>query len=129
MPVFNHAKPKPSRINKRLEWHPSFMGLAMFGDTLLGIFARPHLDRSNDRRHVMDSAAFAARSTTDKALVYFNRMHAADAIALGPDHCRPEFMQDLEGGFVAGKPELALELKRGLARGLSCHQIGTPKPS
>src|ERR1700693_2634216 len=73
MPVFNHAKPKPSSINKRLEWHPSFMGLAMFGDTLLGIFACPHLDRSNDRRHVMGCAAFAPSSTTVSTHVYFEQ--------------------------------------------------------
>src|ERR1039457_902593 len=106
MAVFYHAKPKPSRINKLFERDCSLMGLAICGGPLISILAGLNLDGPDNRRHVMNAAAFAAGSTTDKALIHLNPVNAADAIALGSDHACPELMEDLEGGFIAGKPEL-----------------------
>jgi len=45
----------------------------------------------------------------------------ADLIPLWPDHTSPELVEDLESGFIARKPKLALELKRRLAGRLGCH--------
>src|ERR1019366_8292846 len=128
MSVWNHAESKPSRVNQFFERRAFFMGLAMFGGTLIGVFTNSNLDRANHRGHVVNTPAFSARSSADKALIHFDRMLAADTVPLWPDHSRPEFVQDLEGGFITGKSKLPLELKSGLAWSLCCDQIGTPEP-
>jgi hypothetical protein len=55
---------------------------------------------------------------TDRALAEKSRSNHAGA----------ELVEDLKGGFVTGKPDLALELCGGHARGLAGHQIGRPEP-
>jgi hypothetical protein len=104
------------------------MFLMVLGDPIFSILAPTHLDRSDYNRHMMNAATFAAGAASDEAFVNFDWMLAPNAIPLWPDHAGPELMQNLESGFIASKTELALKLKRGLARGLGCHEITSPKP-
>src|ERR1035441_10912749 len=76
----------------------------------------------------LESAAHAPHMAPDQALVNLNRMLATDTVTLWPDHAGTELMEDLEGCFVARKPELALKLKGRLPRRLGCHEITRPKP-
>jgi hypothetical protein len=59
---------------------------------------------------MVNASAFAACSTTHKAFIYFDRVFAANTIALWTDHSGPQLVQDLEGGFITGEAELPLEL-------------------
>ena len=97
------------------------MFLPMLSGPIFGIFAAPHLDRAGHNRYVMHTAALAPSAASDEAFVNFDWMLAPNAVPLWPDHAGSEFMQNLESGFIASKAELALKLKRGLARRLRCH--------
>jgi hypothetical protein len=104
------------------------MFLAMFGGSFFGILPPADLYGPDHRCHVMRALAFAPGAAANQAFVNLNRMLAPDAVPLWPDHAGTELVQDLEGGFITRKPELALELERGLAGRLGCHQITGPKP-
>jgi hypothetical protein len=95
--------------------------LAVLCSAIFRIFAQADLYSPNDRCHVVLPLALASRAPANQALVNLNRMLAPNAVALWPDHASPEFVENLEGGFITRKPELALELERGLAWGLGCH--------
>jgi len=94
------------------------MRLEMLGGSGFSIFARPDLDGPNDGGHVVNAAAFAARPATDQAFVHFNRVFAANTIAIWPNHSNAQLMKNLKGGLITGKPQLALKLKSRLARRL-----------
>ena len=53
---------------------------------------------------------------------------AADAVLIRPNHTSAELVEDLKGGFVTGKPDLALELCGRHAGRLAGNQIGRPEP-
>jgi hypothetical protein len=95
--------------------------LAVFCCPFLSVLAKADLYGPDDRRHVVHPLALAPRAATDQALVNFNWMLATNAVAFWPDHPGPELVENLEGGFIAREPELALELKRGLAGRLGGH--------
>jgi hypothetical protein len=97
------------------------MFLPMLSGPIFGIFAASHLDRAGHNRHVMHTAALAPSAASDEAFVNFDWMLAPNALPLWPDHAGPELMQNLKSGFIASKAELALKLKRRLARRLGCH--------
>jgi hypothetical protein len=102
--------------------------LSVFGGSIFPVFPSPDLDGPNDCSHVMDARPLAASPSANQAFVNLNGMLPANAIPLRADHPGPKLVKDLEGSFIAGEPELALELKRRLAWGLGCHQITRPKP-
>jgi len=87
------------------------MPLEMLGGSRFSIFARPNLDGPYDGGHVVNAAAFAARPATDEAFVHFDRVFAANAIAIWPNHSGAQLMKNLKGGLITGKPQLALKLK------------------
>jgi hypothetical protein len=77
----------------------------------------------------VNAAALAARATADPSFIDFNVITgAADAILIRSNHGGAELVENLKGGFVARKPDLALELRRRHARRLASDQIGRPKP-
>jgi hypothetical protein len=126
--AFNNPEPEPPGIDELLKWNAAFVLLAVLGDPIFGILSAAHFNCSSYERHVMDTTTFAAGSAPDQALINFNHMLASDAISLWTDHTGPQLMEYLEGGFIAGKPELALKLERGLAWRLSGDQITSPEP-
>src|ERR1019366_451875 len=126
--AFYHSQPEPARVNEFLERHAALMVLAVFRRTVFGVFTQPDLYGPDDRCPVVHPFALAPRAPANQALVHLDGVHAADAVALWPNHTGPELMENLEGCFVARKSELALELKCGLAGCLGCHQIGRPEP-
>jgi len=52
---------------------------------------------------------------------------AADPFLIRSNHTGAELVENLKGGFVTGKPNLALEQCGGHARVLAGHQIGRPE--
>jgi hypothetical protein len=126
--AFNNPEPEPPGIDELLQRNAAFVLPPVLGDPIFGILSAAHFNCSGYKCHVMDAATFAAGSAPDQALINFNHMLAADAISLWTDHTGPQLMEYLEGGFIAGKSELALKLERGLAWRLSCDQITSPEP-
>src|SRR3954468_21794340 len=80
---------------------------------------------------VMDASAFATGLAAHICLVNFDMILrvAADPVPVRPHHAGPQFVEDLEGGFVSAQPELLLELDCRHARRVGCNQICTPKPN
>jgi len=78
------------------------MPLEMLGGSGFGTFGRPNLDGPYDGGHVVNAAAFAARPATDEAFVHFDRVLAADAIAIWPNHSSAQLMKNLKGGLITG---------------------------
>ena len=78
----------------------------------------------------MNAPALATRATADPGFIDFDVIagSAADPILIRSNHAGAELVEDLKGGFVTGKPDLALELCGGHAGGLTGHQIGRPEP-
>jgi hypothetical protein len=109
------TKPQPSRIDAAL--------------VLLAVIReRPNLYSADHDRLVMDSATFAACLAADQAFINFDRMLAANGIALGANHTGAELVEYLKGSLITRERKLALELNGGLARGLRGHEIRAPKP-
>jgi len=97
------------------------MVLAVFGSPGFAIFAQAHFHGSNDCGHAMNAGLFSLGSATNEAFIQLDYMLSANAVTLGPDHAGTELVEKLEGCFIAREPELALELERRLAWGLSGH--------
>jgi len=78
----------------------------------------------------VNAPALATRATADPGFIDFDVIagSAADPILIRSNHAGAELVEDLKGGFVTGKPDLALELCGGHAGGLAGHQIGRPEP-
>jgi hypothetical protein len=114
-PVGYDAKAQPSRIDA-----PSVL-LAL-------VCPRPNLYSADDNSFVMRTATLPSRLAADQAFVNFDRMLAANGIALWSDHASAELVKDLESRLVAGERELALELNGGLSWDLRGHQVRAPKP-
>jgi hypothetical protein len=113
--VWHDTKPQSSRINA--------------ASVLLTIGrARPNLDRPDDKSLVMDAATLAARLAADHAFVNFDRMLAANGIALWTNHASAELVEYLKSGLITRERELALELNGGLSGHLRGHEIRAPKP-
>ena len=104
------------------------MVLAILRRTVFGILATADLYSPDYYCHIVLPLASASVATADQTFVNLDWVLAADAIPFRADHTGPKFMKDLERGFVAREPELALELKRGLAGRLGCNQISAPEP-
>ena len=95
---------------------------------LVTIIAGAHLDRADHRGLMMNAAPFAPRLAADEAFIDFDRMFAADPVALRAHHARSQLVQNREGRFIAVQPELPLKLERRLSRRLRCHQVSAPEP-
>ena len=87
-----------------------------------------NLNGSHDYRLVMNAAPLAARFAADKAFVNFDLMFIADSITFRPDHSSPQFVKNLERGFIAADRKLALELDGGLTGNLRSHEVCAPEP-
>jgi hypothetical protein len=124
----NHSEPESARIDEFLERRAAFVILAVFRGSFLSIFAAADLYRPDYRCHVVCPFALTPGATANQAFINLNRMLASNTVTLGPNHAGTELVKDLEGSFITRKPELALELKRGLAGCLGRHQITSPKP-
>jgi hypothetical protein len=92
------------------------------------VSARPNLYRPDDKSLVMDAATFAACLAADHAFVNFDRMLAANGIALWANHASAELVKYLKGSLITREPKLTLELNGALAGGLRGHQVRAPKP-
>jgi hypothetical protein len=114
--IRHDAKPQPSCID------PAFVRLN-------AILARPDLDGSDYDRFVVRATAFSARLAADIALIDFDRMLTADAVAFWANHASAKLVEYLKGRLIAGKCELTLELNGGLTGYLCGHEVCAPKPS
>ena len=114
-PVWHDAKPQPSSINAA-------------SVLLTIILARPNLYSSNHDRLMVDAATFPPRLAADHALIDFNRVLAADGIALGTNHTGAQLVENLEGCLITSERKLALELNGGLSGNLRGHEVRAPKP-
>jgi hypothetical protein len=92
------------------------------------ILTRPNLYSTNHDRLVMCAATFASRLAADQAFINFDRMLAANGVALGANHTGAELMEYLKGRLVATESKLPLELDGGLSGDLRGHEIRAPKP-
>ena len=92
------------------------------------VCARPNLNGSDYDRLVVHTATFAARLATDHAFINFDRMLAANSVALGANHASAELVEYLKGGLITRERKLALELNGGLSGNLRGHQVRAPKP-
>ena len=74
--------------------------------------ALSHFNGAGDKKLVVNALALAARAAADPGFVDFDMVAglAADAVLIRPNHTSAELVEDLKGGFVTGKPDLALEL-------------------
>lgn len=97
--------------------------------SLLRLFPQPHFDSTNHCGHVMNAPALSPRPAADKALIHFDWMLPANAVTFRAHHASSEFVEDLEGCLIPGKPKLALELHGGLPRSLCRHEVSPPEPS
>jgi hypothetical protein len=114
-PICHDAKPQPPGIDAARAH-------------LAVILTRPNFDGANYGSLVMRAPSLSARLTADKAFIYFNRVIASDGVALGTNHARAEFVENLKGRLIAAECKLALELNGGLAGRLRRHEIRAPKP-
>jgi hypothetical protein len=92
------------------------------------ICARSNLDSADHDRLVMGSATLAACLAADQAFINFDRMLAANGIALWANHTGAELVEYLKGSLITRERKLALELNGALAGGLRGHEIRAPKP-
>jgi hypothetical protein len=92
------------------------------------ICARPNLYGADHDRLVMSAATFAACLAADHAFINFDRMFAANGIALGANHTSAKLVEYLKGRLVATESKLPLELDGGLSGDLRGHEIRAPKP-
>ena len=92
--------------------------------------ALSHFNGAGDKKLVVNAPALAARAAADPGFVDFDMVAglAADAVLIRPNHTSAELVEDLKGGFVTGKPDLALELCGRHAGRLAGNQIGRPEP-
>src|SRR5260221_2439135 len=90
-----------------------------------------NLDGGRNQRLVVDTPAFAACPSTDPHLIDFAMLlwSRADTVLIGPHHACSEFVQNLEGGLITGRPELALELHGGHAGRLAGNKVCCPEPT
>ena len=66
----------------------------------------------------MNAPALATRATADPGFIDFDVIagSAADPILIRSNHAGAELVEDLKGGFVTGKPDLALEIRKRLRK-------------
>ncbi len=114
-PIWNDAKPQPSRIDSALV-------------LLAVISARPNFNRSDDKSLVVDAASLAARLAADKTLIDLDGRLAAYCVSFWADHASAQLVKNLKRRFITTKGKLALELDGRLSRDLRSHQVRAPKP-
>ena len=87
-------------------------------------------DGSSHQCLVVNAPAFITRPAADPGFIHLDMLSrpAADPVPIGPNHARAKLVQNAEGGFVPGQPELPLKLHRRHARRLAGNQIGGPEP-
>jgi len=127
-PAWDNAQAEPARINKLLEGDASIVVLPIFCRAALRIFPLADFHRADDGGHIVNAAASSMPMAADEAFIHFHRVFPADTVPRRADHPGAQFMEDLEGGFIARQAKLALKLKGGLAWGLGRYQVGCPKP-
>lgn len=123
------AEPKTPGVSKFLDRDAFFVGIPPLRAASFSVLSRPHLDSANNRRLMMGSFTFPARTPTYIAFVYFDGMRRPDGVAIGPYHTGAEFVKHRERRFIGSDAKLALELDGRLAGRLCRHEIGAPKPS
>ncbi len=96
-----------------------------------GTLVLADFDGACHEHHVVDTAPFAPRASTNPGFVGldgFVRL-AADPVLVGTHHADTQLVKNLESGFVARQPELALELDSRHAGRLAGNKVRTPKPN
>jgi len=88
------------------------------------------LDCAGNQHFVGDAPAFAARPTPDIGFIDLDVLArlVTNPVLIRTDHAGAQFVQDLERGLMARKPDLTLELGGRHARRLAGDQIGCPEP-
>lgn len=99
----DNAQAEPAGIDQFLEGYAIGMILPVSGGAGFGIFARTDFNGASNDGFVVGA--------TNKAFIGFHGILTAKAFPIWPDHARPEFVEDLEGGFIAAEAELALKLQ------------------
>ncbi len=127
--VRDHREPNAARVGGAADGLPVPMLLAPLGAPIFGRLPRPDLYCADHEDLVVDAAPLATGLPTYEGLVHLDRVLHADGLSVRAEHSRPELVEDLEGGLVPPQPKLTLELERGLPRGLSGREVGTPEPS
>ena len=67
------------------------------------MLALPNLDRASDENHVVNASTLATGTPTNIGFIGFDVFSklAANPILVGTHHAGPQFMKDLERGFIA----------------------------
>jgi hypothetical protein len=100
-PVRHHGKSDASGVTAI----PSRIGLGAW-------LALSNLDRSSHEGLMVDASPFSARTAAHPGFIGLDMLDwlSADPILIRAHHADTQFVKDLEGGFIARKPELPLEL-------------------
>lgn len=126
--VLDNAQAKPTRVDKFLGRDAALVSNRPLRGAVVGVLTGADLDGPNDRDLVVNAVPLAARSAADKALVDLYGVLPADGVTVGTDHPGAQFVKHGKSRLVGSDTELPLKLQRGLAGGLSSHQVRAPKP-